>query len=426
MAETTNPTTALARLQQSASSSITTAADLAKRIGEWKEAAHVLTPAISISSIAPQHAINVAVVVIDPKVGDNGQGDDTYGLDSKGKGLPWLRPGERAINRVGLLKLAQAAGVSWDAAASGRTDDRKERFYWEYKAVGHYVGFDGGVQTLVGTFELDLRNGSPALKGFSDSQVEQARKNGMRLCESKAQAAAIRELGLKQKYTVAELAKPFVILRTSFVPDMKDPMQRRMVAERGLAGAGALYPAARQIGAGRADDIVIDAERVETVDTPSGKVDTGTGEIVGDTKPSNGNAAAGAAPSDAPKVASDAPKAPADAPKPAEPTGPTITKVEVQTGKTKDAVDAQGNVTCKGGRDFTRYFVTLSDGVLAFTFNTDIGTLAEQFRDANVPVEVDTEPGKKGGNRIVQLRRAQPSLPLDEDGPTDADVAGQY
>ncbi len=397
--------TALARIQQSASSSITTAADLARRIGEWKEAAHVLTPAIAVSAIAPQHVVNVAVVVISPEVGDNGQGDDTYGLDSKGKGLPWLKPGERAINRVGLMKLAQAAGLSWDAALSGRTDDRKERFYWEYKAVGHYVGFDGQVQTVVGTFELDLRNGSPALKGFQDSQIDQARKNGMRLCESKAQAAAIRELGLKQKYTAEELKKPFVILRTSFVPDLKDPEQRRMVAERGLAGASALYPTARQIGAGRPHaDIDVEATRVETVDTRAGKVDTATGEIVGQAQPTNGHGAA----------------APAQIQQP--PAGPTITAVSVLEGKTRPALDPSGKpIPGTGGRAFTRYAVTFADGTEGATFDKGIGELAQELKMVGVPVEKVIEATAKGKN-LVELRRAQAHLPLDDDGPTDADL----
>lgn len=398
-----NDTTALVALQKSAGQSITTANDLATRIREWNEIAHVLTPAISVSSIAPQHVVNVAVVVISPVVGDTGQGDDTYGLDKNGKGLPWLKPGERAINRVGLMKLSQAAGVSWDAALSGRTDDRKERFYWEYKAVGHYVGFDGNLQTIIGTFELDLRNDSPAMKGFTDSQITATRKSGLRICESKAQAAAVRQLGLKQKYTAEELKKPFVILRTSFVPDLKDPEQRRMVAERGLAGASALYPS-RQLGAGHheADTIDVQATRVETVDTPSGKVDTGTGEIVEQAQPSNGNGHAAQQ-------------------QPTEPTGPTITNVAVMEGATRPTKDAQGNVVSAGGRPFVRYAVTFSDGQEAVTFDKGVGALAQELRLAGVPVDVAIEKTEKGP-RITELRRAQPRLPMDSDGPTDADL----
>jgi hypothetical protein len=37
-----------------------------------------------------------------------------------------------------------------------------------------------------------------------------------------------------------------------------------------------------------------------------------------------------------------------------------------------------------------------------------------------------TTTDSKWGVDIVELRRAQASLPLDEDGPTDADIAGQY
>jgi hypothetical protein len=404
-----NDTNALVALQKSAGQSITTANDLATRIREWNELAHVLTPAISVSSIAPQHVVNVAVVVISPVVGDNGRGDDTYGLDKDDKGLPWLKRGERAINRVGLMKLSQAAGVSWDAALSGRTDDRKERYYWEYKAVGHYVGFDGNLQTIIGTFELDLRNDSPAMKGFTDSQITATRKSGLRICESKAQAAAVRQLGLKQKYTAEELKKPFVILRTSFVPDLGDPEQRRMVAERGLAGASALYPS-RQLGAGHheADTIDVQATRVETVDTSAGKVDTGTGEIVEQAPPTNGNGAQAAGQQQQQQ-------------QPAEPTGPTIVNVRLQPGTTTDVKDAQGNVTRKGGRPYTRYFITLSDGRELHTFDTNIGKLAQELMAAKAPIEV-TPQESRWGIDIVELRRAQPRLPMDSDGPTDADL----
>ena len=404
-------TTALARLEQCAGLIIVDARQLADQIRELKKVAHVLTPAVM--SIAVQHQVHTAVVVIDSTIRDNGQGDDTYGLDRNGKGLPWLRPGERALNRVGLLRIKQAAGVSWDRVEGGLLTDGKERFYWVYKAVGSYTDFAGEKQALIGTFELDLRDGAPALKGFSEAQIIQTRRSGMRICETKAQNAAIRELGLQQKYTVDDLKKPFVVLRTVFVPDMKDPMQRRLVAERGMGCAAALYPNARQIGAGRSDDIVVEPERVMTVDTPSGKVDTETGELV-DQAPANGNGTAT-------KVATE----PAKPAEPEPPTGPTVTAIRTEDGLTKDAVDKDGTVTRKGGRPYTRHFIALSDGREVHTFDTKIGDLARKLMVAKAPIDITTQDSKWGKN-IVELKPAEPTLSFDDDGPTDAEVAGRY
>lgn len=392
--------TALARIEESARQSITDTTALTVRIREWQEMAHVLTPVVQVSALAPQHAVNIAVVLIDSRIDDQGIGAETYGLKKDGRGLPWLKADERAIGKTGLLKISAAAGISWDAALSGRTDDRKERYYWEYKAVGSYVGFDGRPQTILGTFELDLRDGSPALKGFTPAQIDATRKSGLRICESKAINAAVRELGIKQKYTVKELEKPFVILRTAFIPDMKDPMQRQLVAERALGGASALYGHTRRLEAGPVHpDIDVEPAngngQAAHVETSAGTVDAKTGELVDE------------------KTTAAA--------EPTEPTGPTITDVQVQEGKTRDQVDAKGQVVKKGGRPFTRYFVTLSDGEKLHTFDAEIGKLAQALMKEKVPVEVQVQEGRFGKD-IVELTRASAHLPFDDDAPTDADL----
>lgn len=389
-------TNALVKLEQSANVAITSAATLTERIREWQTVAHVLTPAIHVSALAPQHAVNVAVVKISAETDDRGIGDDTYGLPKQGKGLPWLGQGERAIGKVGLLKIAAAAGISWDPDRSGRTDDRKERYYWEYQAVGTYIGFDGRPQTLIGTFELDLRDGSPALKGFSPAQIDATRRSGLRICESKAMNAAIRTLGLKQKYTVQELQKPFVILRTSFIPDMNDPMQRQMVAERALGSSRVLYPSPRP-ALPDPDTIDVEPVRGETIVQPDGStVNTRTGEVTGPERPAK--------------------------PEPVLPTGPIITAIRKQDGKTRDQVDERGNVLKKGGRPFTRHFITLDDGTELHTFDAGIGELAAKLMAEKAPIEFASEKGKWGED-ITELKRAEPRLPLDDDGPTDADLS---
>jgi len=388
--------TALARLEQSASQSITTPQTLAAKVREWSELAHVLTPAVQISAIAPQHAVNVAVVVLDTRIDEKGIGTDTYGPASDGRGVPWMKQGERAPSKTGLLKIAAAAGVSWVPELSGRTDDGKTPFYWCYKSVATVVDFDGSRRVLPpGTFEVDLRDGSPSLKGFTPNQIDQARKSGLRMAESKAMNAAIRTLGLRQKYTAKELEKPFVILRTSFVPDMGDPMQRRLVAERALGGATALYGQPRQIEAGAPVHDVIDVE-AEHVTTSATTVQTST--------PTNGGSQGQTSQAQAP----------------AEPSGPTITDVKPEKGVTAEKRDAQGTITSRGGKPWTRYVVTLSDGRVVYTFSASIGDQAEKFRADKTPVDVTTTE-TRFGHDILELRRATAPLPFD-DGPTEAEV----
>jgi hypothetical protein len=379
--------TALARITASASQMITTPTMLADRIREWREIAHVLTPAVQISAIAQQYEIAVSVVVLDTTVDKRGIGPEVYSLGEDGRGVPWLSRGECAIGKVGLLKISQAAGVTWDPRYCGRTDDRRERYYWEYKAVGSYVDFTGASQTIQATFELDLRDGSPALKGFTGPQIDATRRAGLRICESKAMNAAIRELGIRQKYQIKDLEKPFVIFRVMFVPDMKDPMQRRLVTERALAGSAALYPAHRQIETGAPPEVIdVTPERQEpvapaTAETPAGTVNTTTGEIV-EEKPAA----------------------------PPAPTGPTITRIDPQSGKARDT-----------GRPYTKSILTLSDGRTIYTFDKDVAKLADTFMREKTPIEV-TPHETKWGVEIVELQRATAQLPYDDNDPAEADL----
>ncbi len=54
--------------------------------------------------------------------------------------------------------------------------------------------------------------------------------------------AVIRNIGVKAKYRLEELQKPFVLFRCSYVPDMTDPGVRRLVTEKQLGAATTLYP----------------------------------------------------------------------------------------------------------------------------------------------------------------------------------------
>ncbi len=416
--ETVSDQTALARVEQTAGQMIRDPQTLAARIRAWQQDAHVLTPAIQVSSIAPGHAVNVAVVVLDAHIDDRGFGTDTYGNTA------FLKGEERALSKVALVKIAQAAGISWVPEYTGRVDDRKTPNLWEYRAVGVYTAFDGQIQTIEGTVEIDLRDGSPQIGGWtpeawaqiveankrlpkdkqtwniggwSDKRVLQARQFGLRLAEAKAMNAAIRSLGLRQKYSARELEKPFVVLRTSYVPDMSDPAERQAWRERALTSNATLYPGSRRL---QAPD-VIDVEPQRTEEPQVDQQQSEQQEQANDQGASQSSAQASTE-----KQAQQ---------KPAEPPAntPRITEVrDIKKGK-------RGN-----GSTWTLRAIKLSDGREGTTLDDKVAELAEQLCRENAPVEILIEAvvgnDQKTYRNVTELRRWQPGL-YDQVGDGDGE-----
>lgn len=221
---------------------ITTREEFSESLAFWREQQfHVLSPFTNVSGLAQQHGIIASLVKIDSD--PNGLAGEVYG------GLPFLK-GKRgdmseevALSKIGLRKIAECAGIS---VTTMRTDPRTIPHYWEFKAIAQYKGIDGGLVTREATAEWDLRDGSERLKGWTSNQTTEGRKNGLRNCETRAINAAIRECGcgIKQKFSRAELQKPFIVLRVMFQPDMSDPLTRRLITEQALRGTSALYPSA--------------------------------------------------------------------------------------------------------------------------------------------------------------------------------------
>jgi len=276
----------LQRAEDLAGALITKPQELAARIREMQQVAHVLSPAIAVSSIAPQYAVNTAVVVIDtalPKVEyGSAAGNDVYYQSSIHKGTnrkigdEWnTEILEVSLNKNGLIKILGAAGV--DMTRSERTDDRKDPYYWAWASEGEIVDFDGRRRRLPpGNVEIDYRDGSaqigewtPAewakraaaaeekrrgkserdakaikpepINGWSEDRVRNARRFGSRIAEAESLNRLIRNLGVKQKYTLEELKKPFVIFRCSFMPDMSDPATLQIVTAAHMGASHLLY-----------------------------------------------------------------------------------------------------------------------------------------------------------------------------------------
>lgn len=350
-------TNALATRADRTPAVITTPDEYSAALKRWEGHFHVLSPFTDISGLAPQHGIIVSTVRINPDPAKGGPGE-VY------DGLPFLKGDEVALAKLGLRKIADCGAIS---TSTIRTDPRTIPHYWEFKAIASYRGIDGAIVVREATVEWDLRTGSDRLKGWRPDQITEGRKNGLRNCEARAINAAIRECGLKQKYTQRELAKPFIVLRVAFQPDMTDPDQKRIVTENALRGTSALYaPHALPAGGSSLDGDVVDAESRQERHVGSGSAEP--------TKP-----------------AVDAP--------------PTEDAVRIVDVKSHDGQNAKG-------KPWTRWIVIDSNGVEASTFDRKLADFAIECKKTGAWVElgVATENGYTNVMEITPAG-AQPSLP---------------
>lgn len=369
----TTPQT-LARVDR-APDRITTPDEFAQAIARWQGQAHVLTPYASISGIAPMHAVWMSVVQIDP---DKAAGEVYDGRTETGGRLPWLKDGEVALAKNGLRKIAEGLGVD---ITLQHLSVGVVRHYWHIRAIASYKGLDGGTVTREASMEWDLRDGSERLKGFGPNQIAEARKNGLRNCETRAINAAIRECGcgVKQAYRREELQRPFVAIRVRFEPDYADPETRRLLTERALAGSQALY--APQLSAAPVTRAAFD----EVEPSAPQSVGRGTTAAAAGQPP-----AARTSPPAGPPVATDEPPTPAAV---------RIDEVKTKSGETN-------------GRRWMRYIIVDSLGVEHSTFDKDIGEAAQRARAARAWVELAEESDGNYKN-LVEIAPAgqQPTLP---------------
>jgi hypothetical protein len=217
--------------------------ELAAQLEQMTKHYHVLSPAIAVSNLAEGYGANLALVKIDSTITmdefGNGQGPDCYFSKSMHKDV-----NKRSLNKQGVMKIADAAGVQWMPGHCRRTDDRRTKNYWSWTYAGTVRTHDGQVKVLQGSKTVDLRDGSAAaLDMKSEIALRKARAMGDELAETKAMLRASRNVGIRASYTVEELKKPFLIVRFSFTPDMSDPEIKKLVTERSISGVGALYSA---------------------------------------------------------------------------------------------------------------------------------------------------------------------------------------
>lgn len=255
-------------------------AELDKRLHEMQTQANLLSPVSQVDSLLPLHQISLRVTNLDIQ-------SDTYD-DPR-----FCKNGERAIGKTGLMKIMQTAGVTM-VDGPRRLDDRSDPCYCAIQVTLGMTTFDGCLTQFTASKELDMRDGAPETmkkgkEALSDAALGDKRRHIVSLCETKAILRALRGLlGLKQKYTAAELKKPFVIpkLVPALDAHMDDPVVKQALLEKALGSASSLYgraPATREIrDAGRGGTIPPLAELPEAAPDDAADIFEPAGEDVGE------------------------------------------------------------------------------------------------------------------------------------------------
>lgn len=223
---------------------------------------NILTPIMTIDRLPQMARLSVRVVQADTR---EGAGDAYH------SGV-FMKSNERAPSKVLLDKIAAAAGLTWLPAGCGRTDDGTDPYVCEWRMTGEIVDFDGTRRRIVRTKRVDFRDGSPQLAPMKPGQIPQQRSVIVELAESKAANRVIRAaLSLKQKYTVEELQRPFVIPRLVPDLDMSDPVVKQMVVAQRLGAEQQLY--------GPPSGPALPAHEPDVIDADPGDDDEGPHEM---------------------------------------------------------------------------------------------------------------------------------------------------
>ena len=203
------------------------ATDPAKLLKRYHdEGYNILTPSITLEGLSSRHRATVETLSLSH---DTDDGDVYSDPNAKNKFI---------VSKQGLDKLAGLAGVLWpDKEGSRRIDDGDNPDYVAFEAFGAIRKADGQLVPVKAYYDMDLiaieddvrathrKNGYTYKKKRGkelDDYVEYCTARDMRSirkhrgtrCESGARNRVIRALlGLKKKYTTAELKKPFVCVR---------------------------------------------------------------------------------------------------------------------------------------------------------------------------------------------------------------------
>ncbi|MGE0493226.1 MAG: hypothetical protein AB7S38_28720 [Vulcanimicrobiota bacterium] len=201
---------------------------------------NLIHPVQASKRTSPFHVARLSIVKASTK-----ESDGDYYTSS------FTKPGEGALTKQFLMRLANAAGINWNGRESGPVPSGDPDIVI-YKAVGWYIGADGQRVSIVGTKEIDTRDNGAEVKRLQASgkkkdweiqkELASIRQHRMALAETKAKLRAIREvLNIKSKYNIRDLEKPFVIPHIDFNPDLTDPAVRQLTAAGGMQAIQNLF-----------------------------------------------------------------------------------------------------------------------------------------------------------------------------------------
>lgn len=235
---------------------------------------NVLAPVTRFQYLPPDHQVAIRVIQFNAAFTEA----DTA---AKGNGTYYLTEGKLSHGRAALDMLAATAGIGWDPAGCGRTDDGSEPFVWSWRMTALVKSMDGQIRPITRSKTIDLRAGSaetitvksrgrdqdPDIYDWSPARLAKAREHGAAMAESKAANRAIRAaLGLSISYSQAQAAAPFVFPCLVYVfPDTPQVQLLRAAVELGVVSqvfgpkAGRIYAAdAPELHGGLAGGEVID------------------------------------------------------------------------------------------------------------------------------------------------------------------------
>lgn len=218
---------------------------------------HLIAPGNVVSHLPEGCAIAITRLSIDP------YGNEVY-LISGDRQNP-KDEDKVGINKFGLLRIAGAMGVTWEA--SHRTDDGSHPHYCAWEAVAMYPGFDLQPQRVPGNVEIDTREDRRARGAAAqyiraaaaqrkrehpeepndggEAELLQLRKFLTRYAEGSAMERAIGNRGVRRAYWRFELRKVFAVARIEFTGRSEDPEARtqfrQMIGERFLSARSRLF-----------------------------------------------------------------------------------------------------------------------------------------------------------------------------------------
>lgn len=207
----------------------------------------VLSPLFYVSRIVPNHAVDLKLVLLD--AADPKNSDDVWLLQDDDDGRRSAAVNDQTeviLTRVANDRIAAAGGVRWKATECGREDDHSDPYYIHYKMTGEIQTFDGDYRDVVGDRELDYRDGSATVRGWTPRRLERARKSILALAVSMASNNAIRRaFSMPSSFPLAQARKYFVVPK--LVVDSDERWVQEMQVARSLSAQGALYPPSRPL-----------------------------------------------------------------------------------------------------------------------------------------------------------------------------------